>query len=289
MLKMCVKKQNLILINLAIAVIIISTFLCLFNEFNKEKSPSKVKACIIVLLRNQDLNSFIKTITNFELNFNQKYQYPYILLNNEDFTLHFKKQIIKYSNSTIEFGLIPSEHWSIPKWIDRQRVKKSLDSIGFSVEYRKMCRFFSGFFFKQNLTLKYDYFMRLDSHVKFPCSITSDPFVQLSNSNKQYGFILANKETRETIPTLWPTIKKWFNKPKFNIYRKGLRFISNDNGQTLSESNCIFYNNFEIGAFSLFRNESYTSYFNYLDKTGGFFYERWVIFLKILNLISNLK
>ena len=76
MLKIVKKQTKLILINLAITVTIISTFLCSYNEFNKEKSPDKVKACIIVLLRYQDLNSFIKTITNFELNFNQKYPIP---------------------------------------------------------------------------------------------------------------------------------------------------------------------------------------------------------------------
>ena len=28
--------------------------------------------------------------------------------------------------------------------------------------------------------------------------------------------------------------------------------------------------------FSVFRDENFMSYYNYLDKSGGFFYERWV-------------
>ncbi len=30
-----------------------------------------------------------------------------------------------------------------------------------------------------------------------------------------------------------------------------------------------------MASFAIFRNETYLSYFEYLDKTGGFFYDRW--------------
>ncbi len=50
------------------------------------------------------------------------------------------------------------------------------------------------------------------------------------------------------------------------------RFVTKD-GYTYNL--CHFWNNFEIGSFKLFRDEKYLSYFDHLDKTGGFFYERW--------------
>ena len=54
-----------------------------------------------------------------------------------------------------------------------------------------------------------------------------------------------------------------------------LRFISNSGGRMLDENLCTFFNNFEIAAFSVFRDPNYVSYFEYLDKSGGFYYERW--------------
>lgn len=36
-----------------------------------------------------------------------------------------------------------------------------------------------------------------------------------------------------------------------------------------------FWSNFEIADFSFFRSKQYQAYFDFLDKAGGFFYERW--------------
>ena len=56
---------------------------------------------------------------------------------------------------------------------------------------------------------------------------------------------------------------------------------------------CHFWSNFEIGNLNFFRNESYETFFQYLDHTGGFYYERWgdapvhTIGLKILDIIMH--
>lgn len=51
------------------------------------------------------------------------------------------------------------------------------------------------------------------------------------------------------------------------------RFVTDENG---SEYNlCHFWTNFEIARLDLWHTEAYQALFTYLDKTGGFFYERW--------------
>ena len=208
----------------------------LHQHDNERKSKPKVNACIIVLLRNSDLSDFIKTIHKFEKNFNQKHNYPYVLMNNEQFTDEFRNEIIKHTKSKIEFALIPRPHWSVPSWIDKEKFSQSLKQLHkWPSEYRQMCRFFSGFFFRHELTLKYDFFMRLDSHVHFPCEFAEDPFEKLIRENKKYGFILTNDEALFTIPTLWDSVMKWNangTKPNSSI----VKFIK--------DSMCIFYNNF---------------------------------------------
>ncbi len=260
---------------------------CLFSyniavpDYMNVKSKAQihtVNACIFVLLMNKDLCDLITTIIQFEKNFNHKYNYPYVLMSDEEFTDEFKATIQKYTRSKIEFGFILREEWMVPEWIDEPKLVKSIDTIGKNTGYRHLCRYYSGFFFRHELTLKYEYYMRLDPHVNFPCEIKEDPFLKMVKNNISYGFVLAAPEALFTIPTLWENIKEWKTKnlKETEIDEKALSYISEDNGETLSNSLCMFYNNFEMGAFSLFRNEKYLSYFNHLDQSKGFYHERWV-------------
>jgi alpha 1,2-mannosyltransferase len=80
----------------------------------------------------------------------------------------------------------------------------------------------------------------------------------------------------KTIPTLWKTVWEF-------IDSKGLReklpkdsalsWVSNDGGK--SYNRCHFWSNFEIASLDLWRDPQYLEFFDYLDKSGGFFYERW--------------
>ena len=129
------------------------------------------------------------------------------------------------------------------------------------------------------MTLKYEYYWRLDPHVKFPCPITFDPFLAF-RSGIRYGFTIAMKDDLNTFPTLWRKIKSFYNLTSRKEFREkmpgqnALDFITVDEKLSL-DSLCTFWNNFEIGAFSIYRNSDYLAYFDFLDKAGGFFYERW--------------
>lgn len=52
-----------------------------------------------------------------------------------------------------------------------------------------------------------------------------------------------------------------------------LDWISDDHGLTYNR--CHFWSNFEIGDLNFFRSPEYQAFFEYLDRKGGFFYERW--------------
>jgi alpha 1,2-mannosyltransferase len=244
------------------------------------KLVDKQNACFFVLTRNQDLSDLIKTITQIENAFNHNYKYPYVIVSDELFTGFFQKQIRKHTRSLVEFGQISVDEWSVPKWIDPNQLKLNLkDKKVFKnsiLSYHHMCRYYSGFFFRHNLTLKYDYYWRLDSHVKFPCPIREDPFLALKKRNKLYGFTIAIEDEMNTMPTLWKTVTSFFNMTKLKSSEKesALKFVSIDGGKSLS-STCTFWNNFEVASFELFRNKDYISYFEHLDRAGGFYYERW--------------
>ena len=244
-------------------------------------SPSpKINACVIVMARNIDLMKLTKTITDFERFFNRRHHYPIIVFNRDEFTSNFKKVIRKAAGRTlVEFAVIPKKEWSVPKRHSMKRVNLYLENNPFfSIGYHHMCRFFSGFFFRHPTTLKYDYFMRIDSDSNFFCPIGDDPFETLINNNKTFGFALGSNDAEYTMPTLWKSVRGWLNKTS-HMYRPAvnntLAFVSSDGGFSPSSDYCIFYNNFEVAAFSLFRSQAYLNFFSYLDRKGGFYYERW--------------
>ncbi|TFK62911.1 hypothetical protein BDN72DRAFT_929613, partial [Pluteus cervinus] len=131
-----------------------------------------------------------------ERRFNHKFHYPYVFLNNVPFTKTFKQRVLELTNSTVEFGLIPREHWIQPDWIDEEkayRARQRMKSLGVLYggnysqygrhRYRNMCRFNSGvslqissvFTPRLRSCRRLTYSFRPD--VTFFCDIPRDPFI----------------------------------------------------------------------------------------------------------------
>ncbi|CAG8626480.1 18901_t:CDS:2 [Gigaspora margarita] len=244
------------------------------------KNVSRINAVIIVLVRNKELHELRETMRYFEDRWNKKYNYPYVFLNDEEFTQEFKILTKQMTHSETYYGLIPKEMWDYPPWINQTKaaeIRKEMEDqkiiYGGSESYRHMCRFNSGFFFRHELIQKYDYYWRLEPGVDFMCDIDYDPFRFIQKNNIIYGFTISLLEVQDTIPTLWDTVKKFMNDyshyiPKNNV----IKFIKN---KEANYTGCHFWSNFEIGDLNFWRSEKYLKFFDYLDQAGGFYYERW--------------
>ncbi|KAL0091268.1 nucleotide-diphospho-sugar transferase [Phycomyces blakesleeanus] len=95
------------------------------------------------------------------------------------------------------------------------------------------------------------------------------------NNNKQYGFVVTLTELKETIPTLWKTVREYAYSRRINITSNPqllFPFFEDEQGDY---NLCHFWSNFEIASLNLWRSPAYRDFFNYLDQTGKFFYERW--------------
>lgn len=254
------------------------------------RTRQKENACIFILCRNSDIAGLKGTIESFENHFNRKYKYPYVVVNNKEFTEEFKERFRKLTENSVEFGKVPEEHWSYPIWIDKERAaisRRNLQSeniiYGGSESYRHMCRYFSGFFFIHPLVLKYRYYWRIEPDTKIHCDINYDVFEFMRVNNKKYGFTITLHEYPQTIPSLWATVQRFVS--TYNtFYKEGAfwsllhpmnlhRFITDE--MYTRYNMCHFWSNFEIGDFSFFRSKKYRIFFDYLDRSGGFFYERW--------------
>ncbi|KIK69898.1 glycosyltransferase family 15 protein [Collybiopsis luxurians FD-317 M1] len=241
----------------------------------------RANATFAILARNGDIDGVVRSVREIEDRFNRRFMYPYVFLNDEEFSEEFKERVSILTSSKVEFGLIPKEHWVQPSSIDEEKAEASRNSMvkagviyAGSVSYRNMCRFNSGFFFRHPLLEKYRWYWRIEPDVHFHCDIRFDPFIYMEENNKVYAFTIAMYEFEKTIPTLWGHVKDFIKlHPEYIAEDNAMGFLSSDNGETYNL--CHFWSNFEIADMEFWRGEAYTKFFEYLDEKGGFYYERW--------------
>ncbi|EPQ31074.1 uncharacterized protein PFL1_01263 [Pseudozyma flocculosa PF-1] len=248
--------------------------------------PRKPSAAFVILCRNDDLSKMLMTLQTLESTFNSKphNRYPYVFLNDDEFSQRFRTRIRAAipADVKVEFGRVEGEAWGMPSWIDRPKAEASWKKAshggmpyGGSESYRNMCRFQSGYFFRHPLVLPYRYYWRVEPDVRFLCDLEDfDPFRYMRDHGKKYGYVLSLHEIRSTVKTLWVHVRKWYQQnPQYLHDNNAINFITDR--KEMGYSMCHFWSNFEIADMELWRSEAYLSFFEYLDKQGGFYYERW--------------
>lgn len=90
-----------------------------------------------------------------------------------------------------------------------------------------MCRFNSGFFYRQELLKDLDYYWRLEPSIEFFCDLDEDPFKIMRENKYKYAFTISLYEYQETIETLWQTTKDFMKKyPELIPKENALSFVS---------------------------------------------------------------
>ncbi|KAI8988039.1 nucleotide-diphospho-sugar transferase [Mycotypha africana] len=255
---------------------------------SKEQQDGQYKrenAAFVVLARNSDLNGLRSSMQMVEDRFNRKYNYPWVFLNDVPFDEKFKEWTTGLASGKTYYGELTHDMWGYPDWIDQDKAKQAREKMaadkviyGGSESYRHMCRFQSGWFFRHPLMDQFDYYWRVEPDIKFTCDVDYDPFRLMRERDLKYGFTISLHEYETTIPTLWQTTKNFMKEYPQHIIPANssdslMKWISDDGGETYNL--CHFWSNFEIASLAFLRSQAYLDYFNYLDKAGGFFYERW--------------
>ncbi len=243
-------------------------------------------ATLLMLVRNKELIDALISIRQIEDRFNRNFHYPWVFLNDQHFSEEFKAYVKGMASGEVEFGVIPSSQWSMPGDIDVDRATQSRKKMemqgiiyGGSLSYRHMCRFNSGFFAHQDLLQNYKYYWRVEPNIQFSCTIPDDPFAFMRMHSKAYGFVIALPEYEATIPTLWKTVQqfaRWY--PQYINPNNAAGFVLEPPDSDIQHAKfnlCHFWSNFEIADLDFWRSEAYTAFFDHLDRSGGFYYERW--------------
>ena len=226
---------------------------------------------------------------DLERTWNSKFNYPWIFFNDKPFTEEFKKRTQAETKAQCQYELIPKEHWDVPKWIDMKLFEESANiltekNIQYShkLSYHQMCRWNSGMFYKHPALEKYRYYWRVEPKVQFFCDVDYDVFRYVEDNNVTYGFVINLYDSPPSIANLWPVTEQFMAAhPSYIAKNNMLEWLTDSTRRpdhtrdANGYSTCHFWSNFEIGDMEFFRSQKYEDYFNYLDRNGGFFYERW--------------
>lgn len=112
-----------------------------------------------------------------------------------------------------------------------------------------------------------------------------------------YGFNMAILDDARSFPSLWDRTKKFIKNngdminddadydwllqdphqredtsPISRAFHEGSHDGDFDH---LEYNNCQFYSNFEVASLAFFRGKEHRAYFEHIDRTGGFYYERF--------------
>jgi mannosyltransferase len=148
--------------------------------------------------------------------------------------------------------------------------------------YHQMCRWNSGLFYRHPALADTRWYWRVEPKVRFFCDIDYDVFRWMEDHNKTYGFTISLYDNPDSVASLWPETQKFLadngryvseNNARDWVEDKTLR--PEHNIRANGYSTCHFWSNFEIADMGFFRGEAYTKYFEHLDRSGGFYYERW--------------
>jgi alpha 1,2-mannosyltransferase len=111
------------------------------------KNDAPVKACFVVLVRNSELNGLMSSMEQLEKTYNSKFNYPYVFLNDDDFTEEFKQKTSSLTRAQTKYGKVDSQMWGYPSYINQTYAAECRDELAkwnipyaSSESYRHMCR-----------------------------------------------------------------------------------------------------------------------------------------------------
>jgi hypothetical protein len=76
----------------------------LFYDFNYSNN-TRENGAIVVLVRNEELSSLLSSMRQFEDRFNKKFQYPYVFLNDKEFTKEFIESTKAITTAETKYGM----------------------------------------------------------------------------------------------------------------------------------------------------------------------------------------
>ena len=163
------------------------------NALPGAKAPGpRMNATFVTLARNSDVWEISRSIRQVEDRFNHAYSYDWVFLNDADFDDTFIKVTTALTSgkpamarSTPRTGASPTSSTRRKRAKCARTCTSARSSMEIVISYRHMCRYESGFFFRHELLLEYEWYWRVEPSIELFCDIAYDPFRFMAETQKE--------------------------------------------------------------------------------------------------------
>jgi alpha 1,2-mannosyltransferase len=253
------------------------------HSYTSRHVSERPRAALISLVRNEELEGILQSMSQLEHHWNKHHNYPWIFFNEKPFSGAFKAATSNATAARTEYHLVPQAHWITPSHIDQARYFDSLDYLslisvgkGHLLSYHAMIRWQSGLFYLHPALASYDYYWRVEPDVHFFCDIPYDPFAFMAANDMVYGFNMAILDDARSFASLWSTTRAFLAENPNLVHPSANLDWLLDPRTGGGYNNCQFFSNFEIGSLKFFREDpGVRQYSDHLEQEGGFYYSRW--------------
>ena len=223
-------------------------------------TKGKPKAAIYILT--SERAHITTTLKSLQDNFLSNFLYPVIIFH-ENIEQHFRRNYPENLSKSLDiyFQIVS---FVIPPFINESSILFNPACPPKRISYRHMCRFQSKLIYEEPILMGLDYYWRLDDDSQILAPISYDVFAFMQQREFLYGYVIEHFDTKQCIPCLWPAAKIYVSENNINA----TYFHNWSVGR-------MIYNNFEIASFSIWRNEKFKHFINYIDRVGGIYYYRW--------------
>lgn len=97
----------------------------------------------------------------------------------------------------------------------------------------------------------------------------------MRDNKMKYGFNMNILDDARSFPSLWSRTRSFINSHPELIHPEADLDWLLDARNSGDYNNCQFFSNFEVGDLNFFRGKANEKYFDWLDRGGGFYYERF--------------
>jgi mannosyltransferase len=80
------------------------------NYAPRKTDSARIKATILSLVRNEELEDMLRSMGDLERTWNHKFNYPWTFFNDKPFTDEFKRRTRAATNAEVRYGMSHAHH-----------------------------------------------------------------------------------------------------------------------------------------------------------------------------------
>ena len=257
-----------------------------YPELKRFDNQPQVRGAFVTICRSRQYTGLTRSLRSLTKSFNKKRSYPVVVIHDpqDKFSDALRKGVGRAAgNSVVHFVMATFKFFAVPRRVNLSRVglqrSKRVQHMD-SLPFRQMSRYMAGFFFREHLFDSFDYVLKFEVGMMFLCDVPYDPFLLMKANNKTVGFNMMYHEFAQLMPSLADHIVGYQAENPDTSHVVLSQFVGGG-----GYSGCSFGSSFMVLSLDYLRSPAYQGAFAHLDKTDGFFYERWS-FYPVTTLIA---